>query len=195
MIGGGDAALRPNALREAGYTVFDHLPADPVLERAEPPVAVVLGEGHLPFRTDEPTPRERPTLAAMAFAALEALSSNPRGFLLIVEGAQINHAPHLNDFDQMLGEAVDFVTAVHATLNWRQARGADIMLVVTTADHETGGLAVSDESTGDALPAATWSTAGHTGRPRCPFSRSVPGRNSSRRRWTTPTFFCLLRGQ
>jgi alkaline phosphatase len=71
-------------------------------------------------------------------AAIDALSKDNEGFFLMVEGSQIDWACHSNDsaylvaemrdFDQVLGEVLDFAAKDGNTL------------VVVTADHETGGF-------------------------------------------------------
>jgi len=94
-----------------------------------------------------------PTLAEMVTNAIDRLSRDPDGFLLIVEEARIDWECH----DHKLPEAISFVRsldkAVAAAVAAAEERGRT--LVVVTADHETGGLA----------PDSTWSTGGHTSTP------------------------------
>jgi alkaline phosphatase len=194
MIGGGHQALGLEALRGAGYTVFDSLPANQTLERATLPVAVVLGEGHLPYWTDAPETDARATLAEMTLSALELLSSNPRGFLLVVEGARIDHASHSNDFDRMIGEATDFVAAVHAALDWREEAAARELLIVATSDHETGGLSIADAGVDGEIPTAQWSTRRHTAR-LVPLFAIGPGSERVESTMDNTDVFSLLVGR
>ena len=102
-----------------------------------------------------------PSLAEMTAKALDILSQNPRGFFLMVEGSQIDWACHANDanyevrqmllFDQAVGKALDF------------ARRDGHTLVVITADHETGGMAINGGSRSGRPLAIAWTTTHHTG--------------------------------
>lgn len=96
-----------------------------------PPAIHALGDGDLPFRG------KRPPLAELAQRALHALDQAPGGFVLVVEAALIDSAGHANQAPELLGELLDLDDAL-AVLAPRAARG-EILLVVT-ADHETGGF-------------------------------------------------------
>ncbi|MEW6228864.1 MAG: alkaline phosphatase, partial [Bacillota bacterium] len=89
----------------------------------------------------------QPGLAEMTAKAVELLSSDGRGFLLVVEGGRIDHACHKNDADALLGEMAAFDDAVACALEFarrrRDASGNPDTLVVVTADHETGRLRVT----------------------------------------------------
>jgi alkaline phosphatase len=187
MIGGGGAGLSVGDVEEAGYEVHTDLKrlADRELSasRADPvnPVAVLLGKGHLPYRADAgDSSAERPALADMVDAALDRLSADPDGFFLLVEAARIDHASHDNDIRRALAETVDLLEAVERTLARLDGAESDDVLVVLTADHETGGLSVSRTAPIGTRPDVEWSTGGHTARPvpvyaRGPFSEHVIG--------------------
>ncbi|MGD8778919.1 MAG: alkaline phosphatase [Ignavibacteria bacterium] len=81
------------------------------------------------------------TLGQMTEAALKRLSQNENGFFLMVEGSQIDWSGHANDYKYCESEMKDFNTAVHAALDFAEKDGNT--LVVVTADHETGGLAIT----------------------------------------------------
>jgi len=72
--------------------------------------------------------------------AISHLSQNQEGFFLIVEGSQIDWAGHANDAEYLIGEMLDFEKAIAAALDFAEKDGNT--LVVVTADHETGGLAL-----------------------------------------------------
>lgn len=80
------------------------------------------------------------SLKEMTQKALEILSQDKDGFLLMVEGSQIDWASHKNDGTNVVSEVVDFDDAVGAGLNFAAKNGET--LVIITADHETGGFAV-----------------------------------------------------
>ena len=91
-----------------------------------------------------------PSLDEMAAKAIAILSKNPKGFFLMVEGGQIDLAAHVNDALNTLGDTVGFDQAVKAALDF-QAEHPDT-LVIVTADHSTGGLAIEDVPQGEACP-------------------------------------------
>lgn len=82
-------------------------------------------------------------LEEMAPIALDYLDTNPQGFVLMIEQANIDTNCHNNEFGRaekcvrILDRTVDAVTA------W--AAGRDDTVILVTADHETGGLSVSDQ--------------------------------------------------
>ncbi len=88
------------------------------------------------------------TLPMIARAALTQLErTSPDKFFMMIEGGNIDHALHGNDggaaikeilnFDQALGVAFDF---------YRQH--PDETLIIVTADHDTGGMAIVKERGG-----------------------------------------------
>ena len=94
-----------------------------------------------------------PTLAEMVATAIDRLSRDPDGFVLVVEQARIDWECH----DHKLPEAISFVRsldkAVAKAHSAAQERGRTLLVI--TADHETGGLA----------PDGSFSTTDHTGTP------------------------------
>lgn len=94
--------------------------------------------------------------------ALEYLDakSGDNGFFVMIEGSQIDWGGHANllsyvvsefqEYDKVIGMAVDFAEKDGNTL------------VIVTADHETGGLAIQPGSTMDSLQAA-FTTDKHSG--------------------------------
>ena len=100
-----------------------------------------------------------PSLPAMTRMALDVLSQNPAGFMVMIEGSQPDWLGHANaPFNEIAAESADFDDAVEVALDF-QARNADV-LVLVLSDHETGGLALLPD--GDSLVAA-YSTTSHTG--------------------------------
>lgn len=85
--------------------------------------------------------RQQPSLKEMTVKALDLLSQHPDGFVLMIEGGQIDWAGHNNDVGSMLHELLRFDEAVQAVVDWVQER--DDTLVVVTADHETGSFGFS----------------------------------------------------
>jgi alkaline phosphatase len=81
-----------------------------------------------------------PSLAEMAVKTFETLSKNKNGFIAMIEGGRIDHAAHSNDTACMIHEVLAFDEAVGAAM--RFAEKDPRTLVIVTADHETGGLAL-----------------------------------------------------
>ncbi|MCU0448611.1 MAG: alkaline phosphatase [Bernardetiaceae bacterium] len=73
--------------------------------------------------------------------AISLLKGNKKGFFLMVEGSQIDWGGHNNDLDYIVTETVDFDKACGEALKFAQADGQT--LVIITADHECGGLAIT----------------------------------------------------
>lgn len=94
--------------------------------------------------------------------ALEYLSQDPDGFVLMAEGAKIDKAGHNSNFTQMLGEMLAFDDAVKAVMDWADNR--DDTVIIVTADHETGGLLLGAGATKDNLMSSyQWTSNGsHT---------------------------------
>ena len=73
--------------------------------------------------------------------AIDVLKQDKDGFILLIEGSQIDWAEHENDQQYMLDELHDFSLAVTEAVKF--ALEDKNTLVVVTADHETGGVAIT----------------------------------------------------
>lgn len=94
--------------------------------------------------------------------AMEVLKQNDKGFCLMVEGSQIDHACEYNDSAQLAGEMYDFEDMLHVVMDFAQRDGNT--LVIVTADHESGGLVLKDGNIMYGISRPTWgSRGGHTG--------------------------------
>jgi alkaline phosphatase len=83
---------------------------------------------------------DQPFLRGMTVKAIEVLSQYPAGFFLVVEGSHIDHQSHRMDPERTLYDVIQLDQAVQAALDFATADGQTLVLV--TADHETGGLAL-----------------------------------------------------
>ncbi|RNB83455.1 alkaline phosphatase [Brevibacillus fluminis] len=81
-----------------------------------------------------------PSLKDMATKAIDILSKNKNGFVMMVEGGRIDHSGHANDLPANVQETLDFDNAVKAVMDFAKKDGNTS--VVITADHETGGLSL-----------------------------------------------------
>ena len=92
--------------------------------------------------------------------AIEILSKNRKGFLLMVEGSQIDWAGHANAADTLIDETLDFDKAVGVALDFAKADGHT--LVIVTADHETGGVTITGGNSEKREVKLSFSSKGHT---------------------------------
>jgi alkaline phosphatase len=81
------------------------------------------------------------TLPQIVDAAITVLERNPKGFFLMAEGGLIDWAAHSQDLAGTIFEVLDFDKAI-AVANAFYEKHPDETLIVVTADHETGGLAL-----------------------------------------------------
>ena len=92
--------------------------------------------------------------------AINILSKNKKGFFLMIEGSQIDWGGHAGstiyvvedmlDFDRTIGQALEFA-----------AKDKETLLIIT-ADHETGGMAITDGNMEKGDVQAAFPTGGHT---------------------------------
>ena len=87
-----------------------------------------------------------PSLDEMARTALKALSAatenSDKGFFLMIEGSRIDHAGHGNDPVAQVHEVIAYDKAFASVLEFLEDDGTQ-GVVVSTSDHETGGLATA----------------------------------------------------
>ncbi|KFZ39010.1 alkaline phosphatase [Shewanella mangrovi] len=138
ILGGGEKYF-PTPLREQfaakGYQVLtDFAALDSV---TQPKVLGLFADVQLPWSMDEPDAHK---LSKMTTKALELLSNNPQGFVLMVEGSQIDWAGHDNDVAAAMGELDEFAHSIEIVEQF--IRSHPDTLVVVTADHNTGGMSV-----------------------------------------------------
>ena len=96
-----------------------------------------------------------------ALKAIETLNRYDKGFVLMIEGSQIDWACHNNDSAYLVAEMEDFEDMLNAVLDFAERDGQT--LVVVTADHETGGLTLLKGSIEEGVSRPTWATGGHSG--------------------------------
>ena len=83
-----------------------------------------------------------------------------KGFFLMIEGSQIDWAGHGNEGNLMIKETLDFDRAIGEAIAF--AKADKNTLVIVTADHECGGLAINPGSEQGLIETA-FTTNGHTG--------------------------------
>lgn len=91
--------------------------------------------------------------------ALDYLSQSKDGFFLMSEGSFIDWAGHQNNAEMLVAEQLDFDDVLAVVLDF--AKKDKNTLVVVTADHETGGVALTGGETPDKL-SLKFNTKHHT---------------------------------
>ncbi len=133
---------RPDSTQKAineAFTIVDNL-QDPAFAKADRlgylPTKVEAGyivDGRTDFL---------PVSARYAMDFLKDHSARKKGFFLMVEGARIDKACHANQFESMVKEMLDFDKAIAEAIRFADEDGNT--LVIISADHETGGLVISE---------------------------------------------------
>ncbi len=160
LMGGRITGLDAENVAAAGYTVVTDSASLAALDASlQPRMCGLMGWGYLPFEYDGLG--ALPTLSDMTVKALDVLGRDPDGFFLMIEGELIDIACHGNDLPRCIGETLAFDAAVRKIIEW--AEGRDDTLVLVTADHETGGLSVTQDNGPGVYPEVQWATTGHTG--------------------------------
>ncbi|TLX70659.1 alkaline phosphatase [Labilibacter sediminis] len=93
--------------------------------------------------------------------AIQILSNSDKGFFLMVEGSQIDWGGHQNNTSYVTGEMLDFDKTIGEVLEF--AVKDKETLVIVTADHETGGMALLKSDMDKGFVKAAYATGGHTG--------------------------------
>lgn len=107
------------------------------------PLVAVFPDENLPAAA-----ARTPSLAQMTRTALNRLSRNPQGFVAVIETEHTDEFGHnQHPADDLAAEVIAFDEAIAVALEF--ARTHRNTLVVVTADHETGGLAL--DLAGDTL--------------------------------------------
>ncbi|HEV8702928.1 MAG TPA: alkaline phosphatase [Candidatus Polarisedimenticolia bacterium] len=149
--------------RILGLFADGYLPYQPEIEAArarpageaagEPGAAGAVGGGG-GEPVGDPAAGTAPTLVEMTRFAIDALRRTGQPFFLMVEGGRIDHAGHANWARTLVDETAAFDEAIGYAVDTLDPKST---LVLVTADHETGGLALNgypDEKDG------IWSTYG-----------------------------------
>ncbi len=136
LIGGGAQWLNDEqwqTIAEKGYTIART--EEEVLRAEDPRLFAVLADKSL-----DRAPERGDYLPKATKKALELLSQKKEGFMLMVEGSQIDGAGHARDAAYLLAEMQDFERTIRVALDFADEHPGT--LVVVTADHETGGLSL-----------------------------------------------------
>lgn len=144
-------------LRKKAYYVSDHTVEDLLRAPFHPgrgfvfltaetqPGAATQGRSYLPWAT--------------RYGLKYLQQRSEKGFFVVIEGSQIDWKCHHNEGREAVKEILDFDAAVREALEY--AKGRDDTLVIVTADHETGGMAINPDSK-MGRPKIVFTTNSHT---------------------------------
>ena len=138
----GDGKNLVKAMQDEGYTYVESADQLKKIDLAKDGLKLLglFEYGHMQFDLDRDKDKlGEPSLADMVACAIKILSRNPKGYFLMVEGAKIDKAAHVGDARDLVGDLVALDRAIGAAV---EATGGDTLIVVT-ADHETGGVALN----------------------------------------------------
>ena len=139
MLGGGTQYFQRKdrdlvaEFKQMGFQYADNWQNLDALTKA--PALALLADVALPSALD--TKQER-QLATLTEKALSLLTPAEKGFVLMVEGSQIDWCGHDNDIACAMAEMNDFAKAIAVAKAYVDSH-PDTLLVIT-ADHETGGM-------------------------------------------------------
>ena len=162
FIGGGenhfrlrkDSADLAVSLEEQGFDVVYTI--DDLKKSQSGKIAGLLAKEHMPKASEG----RGNALSEMTRKAIETLSKNKKGFVLMIEGSMIDWAAHENNFDYLTSEMRDMDKAIGVALEFASANTNT--LIVVTADHETGGLTLTGGNVAGHQAEAKFSGEGHT---------------------------------
>lgn len=162
LLGPVGSGITPEAAAAAGYEV--------ALDEAG---LVALDADQVTHVSAQLTSDTTPRLSELVQFSLDVLEEDPDGFFLFVEHEGTDNGGHGNDLGLIIDSVLELEEAFAVAEAW--AEGSDDTLLVLTADHETGGLTLTGESSSaGVLPGHAFSTGGHTG-VDVPLYASGPG--------------------
>ncbi|MEO5963504.1 MAG: alkaline phosphatase [Thermomonas sp.] len=136
------------------------------------PLLGLFEPDHMQYEHDRPQdPAGEPSLADMTQAAINRLSANPNGFVLMVEGGRIDHAHHAGNAYRALDETIAMSDAVRAAA---ELTSADDTLIVVTADHSHTLSFVGYPARGNPILGKVMGGSGEDGDP-AHFARDATG--------------------
>ena len=129
MLAGGYAAAKANVNAKKMILV----PEERLTDRSR-------GAGALPYAIDRQ--EGDLSLAQIVEVAIDQLSQYER-FFMMAEGGKIDYASHGNDGGAVLREVLDFDNAIKVAYDFYMQHPGETLIVVS-ADHETGGMALGN---------------------------------------------------
>ena len=141
-------------LKGLGYDVFDNL--ESLLKSNSRKLYALCAEEDMPTMIEG----RGDFLGNAIETAIDRLSQNEEGFFLMAEASQIDWGGHDNNADYVITEMLDFDNSIGRVLDF--AAKDSQTLVIITADHETGGMSITDYDQELKEFDIRFSTLGHT---------------------------------
>ncbi|EME45983.1 hypothetical protein DOTSEDRAFT_70107 [Dothistroma septosporum NZE10] len=164
MLGGGRCHFLPNttagscrhddtdvveiAGKKHGWSYIDNRKDfDGLSSSAELPLLALFADTDIPYEIDrQHQSKVYPSLEETTKTALKILEAatkdSDKGFFVMIEGSRIDHAGHANDPAAQVHEVLAYDHAMSAVLDFIEDTETPT-LMVSTSDHETGGLATA----------------------------------------------------
>jgi alkaline phosphatase len=142
-------------LKKMGYDVVYTM--DDLKKSGSSKIAGLMADGDMPYIE---TGRDPQYLAEATAKAIEVLSHNKKGFVLMVEGSEIDWACHDNNMKRSVDETLDMDRAVKVAYDYALKNGNT--LIVVTADHETGGMTITGGDVEKKTVSGAFTTKGHS---------------------------------
>lgn len=148
-----DADAFKSSLVKSGYSFYPTF--DKLTHATGKKYFALLENEDLPKATER-----KYSLKDLVKKAIESLNESKTGFVLMIEGSQIDFAGHENNSQYMIDEVKDFAEAVGFVYDF--ASKDKETLVVVTADHETGGTGITKGNTDGSNMELSFLLKGHT---------------------------------
>lgn len=136
-----DKNIIPDFQAKGYQTAFDKKGLDAIPVTAGKALGL-FADAEIPYvldRTDSV-----PSLPQLSQKALDILSQNKNGFVLMVEQGRIDHSGHANDLPANVQEMLELDATFKTLIDFAKKDGNTS--VVVTADHETGGLSLARDN-------------------------------------------------
>ncbi|GHV20754.1 alkaline phosphatase [Clostridia bacterium] len=141
VIGGGVSLLTPdlqNQLEKEGYGVaLNDINKFKTYEGNK--MWALFKDKDMSYDMDRDPSRE-PSLAEMTQKAIEKLSKNENGFVLMVEGSKIDWAAHANDAAAIITDMLAFDKACGVAFDFAEKNGETVVIAVP--DHGNSGISI-----------------------------------------------------
>ena len=140
-------------LQKKGYQVLRNM--DEIARVKTGKLAGLTADEH-----NEVYPKRKMDLPLSTETALNILDQNKKGFFIMIEGSQIDWGGHANNTIYIVNETLDFDRSIGKALEFA-AKDRETLIIVT-ADHETGGMAIAGGDLKSGMVKGAYTTGGHS---------------------------------
>jgi len=140
-------------LQAKGYQVLRNM--DDIAKVKSGKLAGLTADEH-----NEVYPLRKMSLPLSTKTALNILSKNKKGYFVMIEGSQIDFGGHAKNTIYLVNEMLDFDRAIGKALEFAAKDGET--LIIVTADHETGGMALVKGNMDNGMVKGAFPTGDHT---------------------------------